>query len=98
MRCPVCRAADNHTAQCRRCKADLSLLVRLERTRANHLAIAEFHAGRNNAQACLASARRAHALYADRESQRLLAVGFLLSKDFAGARRAFESRQADLGS
>ena len=33
MNCPVCRATNDQGAQCRRCKADLGLLFRLEAQR-----------------------------------------------------------------
>ena len=88
MRCPVCRAADNRTAQCRRCKADLSLLVSLERDRAAHLTAAQLHAGRGEGSACLARAEIAHGLRADADSWSWLATGMLLQRDFAGALRA----------
>ncbi len=89
MRCPVCRAADNRTAQCRRCKADLSLLVGLERDRAAHLAAAQLHAGRGDGAACVARAQAAHGLRADADSWRWLATGMLLNRDFAGAWQAY---------
>ena len=85
MRCPVCRASDNRTDQCRRCKADLFLLTCLERDRAAHLASAEQHAGRGQADACLAQGTLAHALRADRASFRMLALAQLLKRDFAQA-------------
>ena len=37
MRCPVCKAENADAPQCRRCKADLSLLVALEQRRAQAL-------------------------------------------------------------
>jgi hypothetical protein len=89
MRCPVCRADDNHTEQCRRCKADLGLLARIERDRAASLGAAERHAGRGDAEACLASAQRTHLLRTDRDSLRLIAMGSLLKMDFTGALRAY---------
>jgi hypothetical protein len=92
MRCPVCRADDNHTEQCRRCKADLTLLVRLERQRAACLASAERHAGRGEAQACLADAQSAHALRGDSESLRLIALAALLKRDFAAAWQTYLKR------
>jgi hypothetical protein len=89
MRCPVCRAENNVTEQCRRCKADLTLLAGLEHDRAAYLAAAELHAGRGEGQECLADAQRGHALRAGGDSLRLLALGYLLKKDFAGAWRAY---------
>ena len=40
MRCPVCKADNLETPQCRRCKADLSLLVAVERRRERARAVA----------------------------------------------------------
>jgi len=90
MRCPVCRADDNRTAQCRRCKADLNLLVCLERERTARLQVAERHAGCGEAEACIAHAQRANALHMGKESLRLLALGSLLRKDFAAAWSAYQ--------
>jgi hypothetical protein len=92
MRCPVCRADDNQTEQCRRCKADLTLLVRLERQRAARLVSAERHAGRGEAEACLTDAQSAHALRVDGESLRLIALAALLKRDFAAAWKAYQKR------
>jgi hypothetical protein len=89
MRCPVCRAEDNYTEQCRRCKADLGLLVAIERDRATSLIAAEMHAGRGDAEPCLAAARRADSLRRDRDSLQWTAVGSLLKRDFAEALRAY---------
>ena len=85
MRCPVCRADGNLTEQCRRCKADLSLLVQLERERSACVAAAQWHAGRDEADQCLANAHRAHALHKGKDSLRLLALGSLLKRDFTTA-------------
>jgi hypothetical protein len=98
MRCPVCRAADNQTDQCRRCKADLSLLVRLERERSTQLAQAQRHAGRGDSAACLRAALRAHDLLADKNSFRLLALGKLLAKDFTGAWTAYRGTASQNGT
>jgi hypothetical protein len=92
MRCPVCRADDNHTSQCRRCKANLELLARIERERAAVLDAARSHAGRGEATACLAAAQRSHLLRADRDSLQWIAVGSLLNADFAAAWRAYQKR------
>jgi hypothetical protein len=83
--CPVCRAGDNRTAQCRRCKADLSLLQGLERDRAAHLRAAALHAGRGQAEACCREARLAHELRPDSQSRLWLAVGLLLTRNYQEA-------------
>lgn len=90
MRCPVCRAADNRTEQCRRCKADLGLLARLERDRATYLEAGEWHAARGDAEACRAAAKNAHTLRRDGHSLRLLALAGLLKLDFAEAWQAYQ--------
>src|SRR5262245_57468678 len=90
MRCPVCRAADNQTTQCRRCKADLSFLVKLDRDRVAFLAAAQRHAGQGDAASCLAEARREHELRPDSGSYRVLALGFLLKREFGAAWLAYQ--------
>jgi hypothetical protein len=92
MRCPVCRAENNATDRCRRCKADLGLLIKIERDRSSLLAAAELHAGRGDAFACMAAARHAHRLRADSDSWRLIALGALLKGDFAIAWLAYQRR------
>ena len=84
MRCPVCRA-ENEDATCRRCKADLSLLVALEQARGHALAQAACAAAAGDGAQTLEHAEAAHHLRADRDSRRWLAVGSLLQRDFAKA-------------
>jgi hypothetical protein len=84
MRCPVCRAADNQGRQCRRCKADLSLLVQLEDARARHLATAGALASRGD-PAAAEHAEHAYRLRADTDAARLAAAGNLLRRDFLAA-------------
>jgi hypothetical protein len=81
----VCRAADNRDPQCRRCKADLSLLLRLEAERDRCLQAARQHAGRGRAADCLREACRADLLRSDGGSLELLAVAHLLQGDCTGA-------------
>ena len=85
MRCPVCKADNAQGPQCRRCKADLSLLFALEERRAWTLA---------EARRLLAAGRTAEAndwaeeadwLRNDVESLRMLALTRLMRRDFAGA-------------
>ena len=82
MRCPVCKA-ENDDVTCRRCKADLSLLVALEQTRRHALAEAARAAASGDGARTLAHAEAAHRLRADGESWRWLAIGRLLVHDFA---------------
>ncbi len=82
MRCPVCRAENGEEATCRRCKADLTLLVALEQTRRHALTEAAVAAAAGDGAATLVHAEAAHRLRADAESWRWLAVGGLLTRDF----------------
>jgi hypothetical protein len=87
IRCPVCRADNPEGPSCRRCRADLALLFRLEQQRERALGRARRHALAGEAEASLREARRAHGLRQGEDSRRLLALGHLLSRDFAGAWR-----------
>jgi hypothetical protein len=85
MRCPVCRAENGDEASCRRCRADVSLLVQVELQRRRALKSAQTAAAVQNARATLEHARIAHQLRADAGTFRLLAVGSLLARDFPAA-------------
>ena len=101
LRCPVCKAENTPPtlpsplggegkgggAQCRRCKADLSLLFALAEQRRAALDMARAAAARGDRQEFLSEAERADTLRSDDESRRLLAVARLLHGDFAGALR-----------
>ena len=82
MRCPVCRVENAEDATCRRCKADLSLLVTLEQSRRHTLAKAAHAAASGDGLRTLQYAETAHRLRRDAESWRWLAVGGLLVRDF----------------
>ena len=86
MRCPVCRAENADDTTCRRCKADLSLLVTLEQTRQAKLCEAMQAASTGDGASTLQLAEAAHRLRPDRETWRWLAVAHLLLRDFARAR------------
>jgi hypothetical protein len=85
MRCPVCRAENAEDATCRRCKADLSLLVTLEQARRAALGDAMRAAAAGDGAKALTHAEAAHQLRPDAESWRWLAVAHLLQRDFDGA-------------
>jgi len=87
MRCPVCKAENSQGPQCRRCKADLSLLFALEDQRRQAVEETRAHLGAGRFLAAGASAERAHALRADSHSGQLLALTALLAGDFASAWR-----------
>jgi methylphosphotriester-DNA--protein-cysteine methyltransferase len=85
MRCPVCKADNNEAPQCRRCKADLALLVALEQRRARVMAEACACLSRGEAPEALDQASEADWLRSDGASRRLLALARLMVGDFAEA-------------
>ena len=93
MRCPVCRAEVEQGPQCRRCRADLSLLFALEKQRQQVLTTAyrRLHQGRY--QQALLLAEGAEALRRDEEARRLRALLYLLQRDFAKAWGVYASAQ-----
>jgi hypothetical protein len=91
MRCPVCRAENAEDVTCRRCKADLSLLVTLEQLRCQALARAANAAASGDGAATLQHAEIAHQLRVDRDSWRWLAVAHLLQRDFTRALACYRS-------
>lgn len=98
MRCPVCKAENSQGPQCRRCKADLSLLFALEDQRARALAEARHCLRRGEWQAAIEHAKTAERLRGDEESKRLLAAVHLLGKDFAAAWWCYWNWRAARGS
>lgn len=85
MQCPVCRAQNEQGPNCRRCRADLSLLFALEEQRSRALAVAYWHAARGHWPRALAIADGVQVLRQDDDGRRLLALGYLLQRDFARA-------------
>jgi hypothetical protein len=92
MRCPVCKAELQEGPDCRRCRADLSLLFSLQdqRDRAIQSAYQFINEGRLNR--ALALAEGVDALQHDEISTRLLAVIHLLRRDFHSAWRCYVAR------
>jgi hypothetical protein len=88
LRCPVCKADNSQGPNCRRCRADLSLLFALEEQREH--AMAEARAALAEAPArSLREAMRADQLRSDDTSRRLVAVAALSCRDFALAWRTY---------
>jgi hypothetical protein len=83
--CPTCRAVQEWSDTCRRCKSDLRLLREVEEAyQSNRRAcLRELQAG--DARAALGSAHRCYSLRTDEESRKLLALSSLLSGDWATA-------------
>jgi hypothetical protein len=85
MRCPVCRAENDRGSQCRRCRADLGLLFRLEEQRRAALDEAQRSVGRGQLRRALVLLDGVDALRRDAESARLRAAVALLQRDFDAA-------------
>jgi hypothetical protein len=94
MRCPVCKADNPQGPQCRRCKADLSLLFALEKKRSQRLAEARCCFRRGEWQAAVAHAQTANWLRGDEDSWQLAAVAHLLNRDFARAWQCYQNWRA----
>jgi hypothetical protein len=91
MRCPVCKAQGNVGPNCRRCKADLSLLLALEQQREQLLQQACVCVRQGDWPGFAARAAQADSLRHDAESGRLVALARLLDRDFAAAWQAWRS-------
>jgi hypothetical protein len=91
MDCPVCRAGNNAGPQCRRCRADLALLLDLEEQRSRVLSAARRELAEGRAVTATELAARASELRRDEASLRLLAVCHLLRRDYGEAWRAYQS-------
>ena len=90
MRCPVCKADNIQGPNCRRCKADLSLLFTLEDQRRRALAQARLCLRRGQWSQAANHAEEADWLRGDEESRRLEATAHLLQRDFAAAWESYQ--------
>ena len=91
MQCPVCKADNDQGPQCRRCRADLAALFALAEQRGAALAEAYRSLARGQWQRALAIAEGAHVLRSDEETRRLLAVVYLMRRNFALAWEQYRS-------
>ncbi len=91
MRCPACKAENAEGPSCRRCKADLSLLLALEGQRRRALAEARRLLSAGDFERARALAEDAAAMREDAESRRLLALCHLLRRDFGRAWGCYQS-------
>lgn len=85
MRCPVCRAENGLEPTCRRCKADLTLVVAVETQRQHALAEAARCAQAGDGVGALHAARLAHEIRPGADSCRMLALAHLLRRDYPQA-------------
>jgi hypothetical protein len=92
MRCPVCRA-DNTETSCRRCKANLSLLLALEQERERLLAAARLALVSGDGRQALVHAGKAEQLRRGEDASRFLALGHLVGRDFSAAWVTYKNMQ-----
>jgi hypothetical protein len=94
MRCPVCRAENDQGPACRRCKADLSLLFRLEGQRARQLVEVYRRLGLHQVAKASSLLTVVEALRRDDETRRLRILCQLLRRDYTEAAAGLESLRA----
>lgn len=88
--CPVCRAANEAGPNCRRCKADLSLLFNVEAQRSARLSAARIALAQGQPVLAFHEARRADELRHGADVAKFNAVLALLQKDFSEAWRQYQ--------
>lgn len=87
--CPCCHAS-NDTAVCRRCKADLSLLVAMENRREYHVTLAKRFAAEGRYTEALRHINQATQLRPTADMTQFRAALHLLGGEFAAALRAYD--------
>jgi hypothetical protein len=83
--CPLCKVANEVGPQCRRCRADLSLLFAVEAQREAHFAAAREALAQGEPVLASHEARRADELRHGPDLARFRAVVALLRRDFGDA-------------
>jgi hypothetical protein len=96
--CPCCKAANDTGPNCRRCKADLSLLFALEERRAVLLASARGLAAEAKYAESLDVLDQAAQLRGGTDVHRLRAAVSLLARDFPAALQAYKYATAEATS
>ena len=95
MTCPVCRATNDATVtSCRRCKADLALVVAVEARRVGLLAVAKSALATGDSDAALRHLASAEAVRGGADVERLKAAAYLANRDFPAAWRTYQRGQA----
>jgi hypothetical protein len=92
MRCPVCKAENDKGPQCRRCRADLSLLFTLEEERSRLMEEATHCARARRWQETIALATQAEKLRRAEDARRLRVLGHLMERNFPAAWEDYSRR------
>ena len=87
--CPVCRANNDAGPNCRRCRADLSLLFAVEAQRVARLASARLALAQGQPVLASHQIRQADELRHGPDAAKLSAITALLRRDFGEAWRQF---------
>ena len=85
IRCPTCRASQEWSDECRRCRSDLRLLRALDQEYADHRGHCLLNLRLDRSHAALPHARACMHLRPDEAAQRLLAVCALACGDWPTA-------------
>jgi hypothetical protein len=88
----VCRADNNEGPACRRCRADLSLLFALEVQRENLLARIRERAQAGDWPIMIRLAKQALEMRNSDDARQLLAIAWLMEKNFARAWETYQSQ------
>jgi hypothetical protein len=85
MRCPTCKARQEWSDLCRRCKCDLRLLYAAEETfeQYRQICLSNLHAGRT--EQALDAAKTCHRLRPGPDTHRLMALCHLLEENWPDA-------------
>ena len=88
-KCPVCRAAVTHQTTCRRCKTDLSVLLKMETDALKYRALAVEAYKKKEFTQMFDHAKRSASLVGTPESKKLLACAAVLVKRYEFACKFF---------
>lgn len=95
--CPCCKASNDTGPNCRRCKADLSLLFAVEEQRTAAVEEARQLAAAGQFPGSLAALDRAAQLRRGPDVPRLRAAVLILARDFPAALRAYHEQATRSG-
>ena len=85
LNCPVCRAENSTGPTCRRCRADLSLLMAVEARRDHHVASAKAAMQDGRLDDALEDLSKAEGLHSGVDLGKLRACVYLLAGDYPAA-------------
>lgn len=90
--CPCCKATGNDSSTCRRCKADLTPIARMDEQRAQLFDSIRIYLGQGQLTQAEALLNKAERLDTDQASRQLRAMLYLLQRDHHQAWSMVEGR------